>query len=560
MMADLSSTRDSGPIKPVLIIGGGPVGLITGILLARQGIASTIVERRDRPATAPKAHALNPRSLEICRAAGVDLDAIYARQTPPGEGATVRFVTRLRGEELGALPYERQDDAVRDLTPTPLINIAQPDFEAVLRDCVGRLPLIELSVGEEWLASVEDERGVVSTIRDRRTEREHEVPSQYLIACDGAASPVRQSLGIAMEGVPAVRHNVNIHFAADLRPLVKDRPAILYWLLDPAVNGTLIVYHLASSIVLVHHYDPARNRPEDFTPERCRELVAAAIGDPAVPFEVLGASPWVMTAQVAARYRQGRIFLAGDAAHRFPPSGGLGLNTGIADAHNLAWKIAGVRGGWAAPALLDTYESERRPVAMANSRQSLVNARLITELFGLLGYTADLGQSERRFAERLADPAMRAAISRNIEAHRQHFDSLALQLGYVYGEGGTPPADVSRYVPSFRAGARMPHAWIEHRGQRVSTLDLLSDTDFTLLTGPGGDAWEAAARAERVPVKIVRLQRDFVDPDGTWSSRSGIDPAGALLVRPDGHIALQGPDGRDAAGQVTRALQSLLGS
>lgn len=560
MMADLSSTRDSQPIKPVLIVGGGPVGLMTGILLARQGIASTIVERRDRPAFAPKAHALNPRSLEICRAAGIDLDAIYARQTPPGEGATVRFVTRLRGEELGALPYERQDDAVRKLTPTPLLNIAQPDFETVLRDGVTRSPLVELRTGEEWRASVEDEGGVVSTIRERRAERDYEVTSEYLVACDGAGSPVRQSLGIAMEGDPAVRHNVNIHFAADLRPLVKDRPAILYWILDPAVNGTLIVYNLASSIVLVHHYDPARQRPEDFTPERCRDLVAEAIGDPAIPFEVLGASPWVMTAQVAARYRQGRVFLAGDAAHRFPPSGGLGLNTGIADAHNLAWKIAGVRGGWAAPALLDTYESERRPVALANSRQSLVNANLITELFGLLGYTADPGQSERRFAERLADPARRAAIARNIEAHRQHFDSLALQLGYVYGEAGTPPSDVSRYVPSFRPGARLPHGWIERAGQRTSTLDLLSDAEFTLLTGPAGDAWEAAARRQVAPIKTVRLGRDFVDPSGGWSLQSGIDPAGGLLVRPDGHVAFQAATDGDADRALTRALQALLGS
>jgi 2-polyprenyl-6-methoxyphenol hydroxylase-like FAD-dependent oxidoreductase len=558
-MADLSSTRDFGPIKPVLIVGGGPVGLITGILLARQGIASAIVERRDRPAMAPKAHALNPRSLEICRAAGIDLDAIHARQTPPHEGAMVRFVTRLQGEELGVLPYERQDDAVRELTPTPLLNIAQPDFEAVLRECIARQPLVELRVGEEWRASAEDEHGVVSTIRHRRTEQEHARRSRYVIACDGAASPVRQSVGIAMEGAPAVRHNVNIHFAADLRPLVKDRPAILYWILDPAVNGTFIVYNLASSIVLVHHYDSALNRPEDFTPERCRQLVAAAIGDPSIPFEVLGASPWVMTAQIAANYRRGSIFLAGDAAHRFPPSGGLGLNTGIADAHNLAWKIAGVEGGWAAPALLDTYESERRPVATANSRQSLVNARLITELFGLLGYTADPRQSERRFKERLADPATRAAIAQNIEAHRQHFDSLALQLGYIYGASdGTPPADVARYVPSFRPGARMPHAWIERNGVRASTLDLLSDTEFTLVIGAQGEAWRKAARVQQTPLGLVQAGVDFSDPSGAWIGESGIDPKGALLVRPDGHVAMQARGDDDAAEALALAFDGLL--
>jgi hypothetical protein len=266
-----------------------------------------------------------------------------------------------------------------------------------------------------------------------------------------------------------------------------------------------------------------------------------------------------MTAQIAARYRHGRIFLAGDAAHRFPPSGGLGLNTGIADAHNLAWKIAALRRGWAAPDLLDTYETERRPVAVANSQQSLVNAKLIRELFDRLGYTADPGQSERRFAERLADPETRAIIAQNIDAQRQHFDSLALQLGYVYGEAGVPPADVSRYEPSFRVGARMPHAWIERAGRPASTLDLLSDTGFTLLVGRDGDAWEAAARAQTAPIRVARLGRDFADPAGSWATQSGIDPCGALLVRPDGHVALQAASDRDAAATLAQALRRTLG-
>jgi 2-polyprenyl-6-methoxyphenol hydroxylase-like FAD-dependent oxidoreductase len=535
----------------VLIVGAGPVGLMSAILLARQGIASVVIERRAERSTAPKAHALNPRSLEICRAAKMDLEKIYARQTPRDEGKTVRFVSRLNGVELGYLPYERQDEGVRSLTPTPLINIAQPDFEAVLLDAALQIPLIEIRYGHEWVNSEQDGQGVTSTIKQSGMAEYREVHS-YVIACDGAGSRVRAKLDIAMEGAAGFVNTVNIHFQADLRSLVGDRPAILYWILDPAVAGTFIVYNLSSSIVLAHRYDPEEVSSASFTVERCRELVSGAIGDNSIKINILGANPWVMTAQVACRYRDGRIFLAGDAAHRFPPTGGLGLNTGIGDAHNLAWKMGAVWNDYATSGLLDSYEAERRPVAMVNSNQSFVNADRLIELFDLVGIHPDRAE-EQPFAERLTDPGFREAVHRCVQDQREHFDSLALQLGYIYGEPGNVPSDVSAYTPVFRRGARMPHAWVSRSGKQISTLDLLSDTAFTLIVANTDREWTAAASALDLPVSIHRLGVDFTDEEGTWSVQSGVAQGGALFLRPDGHIALQADNAEAAQERLNEA-------
>ena len=525
----------------VLIVGAGPVGLITAILLARQGIASVVVERRFNRSSAPKAHALNPRSLEICKAAGIDLNRIYSRQTPADEGRTVRFVSRLNGIELGALPYERQDDAVRNFTPTPLINIAQPDFEEILLEIVREIPSIEIRYGHEWSGVEQDSRGVTCTVKQEKSS-EYLETYPWMIACDGAGSRVRSKLDIAMEGAAGLVNTVNIHFQADLRTLLGNRSAILYWILDPAVAGTFIVYNMSTSIVLSHRYDPNQVSVESFSVEKCSELVAGAIGDSSVEITIRGANPWVMTAQVASRYRVGSIFLAGDAAHRFPPTGGLGLNTGIADAQNLAWKLGAVWKGYEGEGLLDSYEAERRPVAVVNSNQSLVNAERLIPLFELVGVG---GSDQRPFEERLADPAFREAVHRSIESQREHFDSLALQLGYIYGEPDSVPKDVSAYVPVFRRGARMPHSWIRRSGETVSTIDLLSDTAFTLFVSEGDQEWTAAAETLKFPVQVCRLGVDFVDEEGTWAKQSGLAQGGVLFVRPDGHIALRAHDAQN---------------
>lgn len=520
---------------PVLIVGAGPVGLFAALLLARFGIASVVIERRATRLDAPKAHALNPRSLELCRALGIDIAELAARATPRADGGTVRFMTRLTGIELGSLPYERQDEAVRELTPTPLINLAQPEFEEVLLAHCAREPLITLQRGGRWLSAQQRDGEVMSVVA--REHGEAEIASRYLIGCDGAESSVRRHLGIALTGDAALQHRIMIHFEADLRPLMGERPAILYWTMDREVAGTFIAYDLSRRAVFMHRYDPATENASEFDIPRCRALVAAAIGDDSIPITIRHALPWVMNAQVAARYSEGRIFLAGDAAHRFPPAGGLGLNTGLQDVHNLAWKIAAAEQGWAANGLLETYDAERRPVAQANSTQSHTNADNIVKLIDGIARLAD-GATGAELDARLSAPAAAAEVAELVAGRIEHFDSLRLQLGFRYGG---PDLDAGRsiraFVPRAETGYRLPHAWIARRGERISSLDLVDPTGFVLLLMPQAERWHTTDLANHPRVGVQRLGVDFADPEGHFAALLGLPPHGALLLRPDGHIA-----------------------
>jgi 2,4-dichlorophenol 6-monooxygenase len=266
-------------------------------------------------------------------------------------------------------------------------------------------------------------------------------------------------------------------------------------------------------------------------------------------------STWNMSAQVAERYREGRTFLIGDAAHRFPPTGGLGLNTGVQDAHNLGWKIAAVEAGWAPEALLDSYEIERRPVARENADVSMRNAAKMLEVVQALGPGGD---GERG--------TVRAAIANQAE----HFDMLGLQLGFQYERGAIVPDGSARpacgnpvreFVPCGRPGARVPHGWTLRDGERVSTLDLLAPDRFTLITGRAGAAWiEAAAAIAAPPLRYVAIGRDVADTDGAWTARLGIENDGALLVRPDQHVAWRSAHGvANPGGALCSALSRSVG-
>jgi 2,4-dichlorophenol 6-monooxygenase len=274
-----------------------------------------------------------------------------------------------------------------------------------------------------------------------------------------------------------------------------------------------------------------------------------------------------MTAQIAERYRAGRVFLAGDAAHRFPPSGGLGMNTGIQDVHNLAWKLRLVCEGAAGDALLDTYETERRPVARENADHSMQNALRMIEVFEALGVpfdlNADRAAAHAQMTDTLAAPGGRERVRAAIENQRGHFDTIGLQLGIAYEDGalvpdGTPPATVanraSDHRPSTRPGSRLPHAWVLRDGVRVSTLDLVAEDRFTLLTGPAVSVADMGNA-----VRVLVDGRDFVDADGRWATLSGIGDDGALLVRPDQHVAWRASAARTGMeGEVLRAMARIL--
>ncbi len=539
---------------PVLVVGAGPVGMTAAILLAQLGVRSLVVEREAGPGSAPAAHVVNARTFEILRAAQLDMQAIAAACADPLDAGRVRWVTTLAGEELGELRYEQQGPDMLALTPTPLRNLSQHRLEPLLLAHLGKQAESEVRFGHMWEGLEQDEDGVTSRVRDVASGRQLEVRSRYLLAADGAGSRVRKALGIEPIGPARLAAFVMIHFEANLRELVRERPAVLYWITTPGAAGTFVAHDIDSTWVFMHAFDPERESLADYDEARCAAIVRAALGTDAYAFAIRTLRAWHMTAQVAERYRDGRVFLVGDAAHRFPPTGGLGLNTGVQDAHNLAWKLAAVEAGWAPAQLLTSYETERRPVARENCDVSLRNAGRMFEV-------------NRALAEGGDRARVRAAIANQAE----HFDMLGLQLGFAYADGAvvadgsTAPAlanPVREFAPSGRPGARLPHAWIERNGERASTLDLIESDRFTLIAGSGGGDWtRAAAGLASPPLRCLLLGRDVQDGDGAWAAQLGIEPGGALLVRPDQHVAWRSargvPDARDA---LRAAFAQLLGA
>ena len=552
----------------VLVVGGGPIGLIASILLAQQGINHVVVESRTDAQTAPAAHVVNARTFEIFRGAGVDMEQIERACQPVADGAWVRWVTTLAGEELGRVPFENLNriGELYGITPTPLRNLSQHHLEPILRDHVS-----SLVGGVSWISDAVTETGVLSTLQDVVTGDERTIESAYVIAADGAGSKVRDHHGIAMEGPESLQAFIMIHAHVDLRHVVGKRPATLYWPLDPRAAGTFVAHDLASEWVYMHIWDPELEPFETFTTERCEEIFKAATGTDDMELTIATFRPWRMSSQIAEHYADGRVFLVGDAAHRFPPSGGMGLNTGAGDGHNLVWKLAGVENGWAEELLLASYEPERRPVAVANADESLENAMRMFEVFAAAGVGASIEESIANFEAIVASEDGRNAIASAAQDQAEHFDMLGLQLGYRYepngwaviDDGTTPPhvANVVReYAPSTVPGVRMPHAWVERDGGRISTLDLVNHDRFVLLTASHELAdFARSMNKTSVPFSVIEVGRDVTDGDGLWRDASGLGDDGAIVIRPDGHVAWRG-SGMQSAENLTKILEDLGGT
>jgi 2,4-dichlorophenol 6-monooxygenase len=524
---------------PFLVVGAGPVGLTAAALLAQRGQRCLVAERRDGPLRHPAAHAVNARTLEIFRQAGLDMETIQAAATDPVDAGHVNFLTRLDGELIGRLPYERQGPECEEFTPTPLRNISQHRLEPILSAAAMAEPDVDLRYSTEWRSSEQDADGVTSTVVDLASGAEIQVRSRYLLAADGAGSGIRKSVGIEMQGPPSLESFVAVHFGADLREMVGDRLGVLHFVLDPAVSGVFVAHDIDREWVFMTSFDPDTEQVNDYDPLRAGDMVRDAAGRDDLEIEIKSIGSWHMSAQVAERMRDGRILLVGDAAHRFPPTGGLGLNTGIGDVHGLVWKLCAVEGGWAATSLLETYEVERRPVARHNCDESTANAFKLALLLESLGITE--GATTADMQARLDDPANRGAIESAVAEQASHFDLLGLQLGYVYATGAlsrgadspVPKQGSRTFDPSADTGARLPHGWLT---DGRSTLDLVHVDSLTLLSLGEHDTWRHALDAVDVPVEQVRLGADAtVAP--SWYATCGAQPGEAFLVRPDQHIA-----------------------
>ncbi len=512
----------------VLIVGAGPVGLAASILLAGHGVESLVVERNPSTTDHPKAHVVNTRTMEIFRSLGID-GAVREAALPDEALRHVRWVRSIAGPELGRLDAELEHD---DASPVHVASCAQDRVESILLGAAAKRG-VDIRFDTEVVALEPEIDGVSALVRtsDMRRGDGERLRARYVIAADGASSGIRHQLGIAMQGLPEIATMVGTYFHADLRSSFAKRPAVLYWIVNSAAPGTIIA--LDGAFRWVFHL-PQPPGVDELGEAEATRLVRTAIGDPRVPIEIRGIRPWRMSAQIAESYRHGRVFLAGDAAHRFPPTGGLGLNTGVQDAHNLAWKLAWVLDGRAPERLLETYESERKPVAEANSAFSLNNA--------LRGGSA-VGPGARIAMAKLEAggpdvPALLAQLQADIEANREHFGSRAMDLGFRYVTGAIVPADGAD-GDGAKVGERAPHAWlVPPDGARVSTLDLFG-ADFVLLTTGNAERWSAAGLDARVSLRVVAFGpgRELDDPTGEVARRYGLASGGAVLVRPDGHVA-----------------------
>jgi putative polyketide hydroxylase len=550
---------------PVLIVGGGPVGLTASIWLSRFGVPSLLVERHPGTAIHPKARGINIRTMEIFRQSGavraagrrgagdpavrgeyMDLETeVRAAGLPQDRVRFIIWAESLAGRELERRMPARMRADVQAISFVSAALCAQDDLEPVLRRHAESRGPGALRFSTELTSLEPTADGVVATLGDGERVR-----ARWVIAADGARSRVREALGIPLEGTPFLYRSVNVLLHADLTPWTADRPAALYFVEQPDLRATFLTINGANRWGFLINNLPETTDFAAYTPERCVALVRQGAGVADLDVEILGVAPWTAAAQVATRLRAGRVFLAGDAAHHMPPTGGFGLNTGVQDVHNLAWKLAGVFHGWADESLLDSYDAERRPFARAITAQALANSAAMGRVIG----AASPSPGVRARPEFLNEIGM---------IFGAHYDSTAL-----VPDGTALPAvanPITEHVPSARPGSRAPHVWLERDGARTSTIDLFG-RGFVLLAGPDGAAWREAGRtvatALGIPLEALTVgpAGELHDPEKAWTGAYGVDADGAVLVRPDAHVGWRGRSAvADPAGVLERALRSILG-
>jgi putative polyketide hydroxylase len=522
---------------PVLIAGGGLTGLAAAAFLARQGIRSIAVERLAQSSPLPRAAFFHMRTLEMFRGLGIE-DRIReesAREFVP-DGALIAMDC-VSGRKLADI-ISNLNEGVDAVSPCRRWFLNQPRLEPILRERARAAGATVLQ-GTEILALRQDAHGVTLRVRDVDGTHERDLAGRYLIAADGGHSKVRELLGIGYQGRGAFSRSLTIYFSADLSRWLGEKPWSIIYVNNPVLAGFFrmnragTVGFLGVNTLGDPQRDPdaAVNAASDVSEARLVELVRAGVGVPDLPVRIDGYSRWRASAEVAQKFSDGRVFIIGDAAHLMPPNGGFGGNTGIHDAHNLAWKLAQVIQGHAAPRLLDSYAAERMPVAHFTVEQA--------------------------FARYVARTAPWLAATQRTATIAHDFD---IEIGYLYGRDAVH-ADprTTRGLP----GSRLPHYWLERDGHRVSTIDLTGK--WLLLAGPQGTGWiEAAARVAAgfggLALEAWRVGADLADPDGGFASAVGISAAGALLVRPDGFVAWRS-DGStgDCAAPVAAALAHALG-
>ena len=532
---------------PILIVGAGPVGLSMALNLARHNICSCVVERNSGISRHPKARGVNVRTMELFRQWGNDIELLKYEQ--PKEARRFIWAESLQGEEITRIAVE--DTFIGSYSPTQSSLVSQDHVEESLRNSLKNYRNTEVHFSKEVISFEQDPSEVTIQILDQQKDQIELVRAQYLIGADGTRSTTRQQLGITMQGPGDLGYFCSVYCTLDLSPWLKHRPCIGFFFTDPKLGGRSFFSIDGKNHWIVGMRFLKENSRDDFTDTYCIQEIQRIVGKPDLSVQILNKNFWTMGAQIANQYRVGRVFLTGDAAHQLPPTGGLGMNTGIQDVHNLAWKLAWVLKYGISDSLLDSYYNERVAVAEQNMEWSLQNAKRYVEIAEVMRG----GNKEK--------------LKIKLKEQHQNLNHPGLDLGFVYHSKAviseneqTLSISPSIYRPTTLPGSRAPHVRLIQKGKVISTLDLF-ENEFVLLVGNGGQKWQMALGKLNLqfPVKIYRVadDGDLQDPEETWHNIYEVEKTGAVLVRPDGHVAWRCQATKDSPSEVLKTIFGLLG-
>lgn len=581
---------------PVLIIGGGGAGLTASMLLSNLGVRHILVSALPHTSALPKAHVLNQRTLEIFEEVGV-ADVVLAHSTPPENMKATAWYAGLTGPHDG---YGRRigklecwgggytDPDFINASPFRTANLPQIRLEPLLKQHAEKLGG-DIRFGHEAVALSQDADGVTVEVKIRETGETYATRARYLMGCDGGRF-VGKQVGIELEGQRNLMQQVSAHISYDFSKYLHDDDVLIRWLINPDFKGSF-----ASGVLVAMGPDHWGTRSEEwvlhinfehgdqaaFDDAAVLERMRAILGIPDFAPKIHLMSRWSLEGVLANRFQAGRVFVLGDAAHRHPPTGGLGLNSAVHDVYNLCWKLAMVLNENAGAALLDTYGVERRPVDAANVENSLraaFNHFMIDQALSLSPTRSpaeNWNELRPLWQDSPHSAAKRHALNAAIVSQTVEFRHHNIEFGYTYNSAavvsdGTPrpePLDRVRiYQPSTRPGHPLPHAFIERAGERIALNTLVHGGRFLLIAGEDGAAWVTAAReiaAELgIGIEAIRLgilDGDYVDARCAWTRQREIGPRGAILVRPDRYVAFRAMDADpDPATTLRHALRQIL--
>ena len=573
----------------VLVVGSGPAGAASALLLATYGVRTICVSKFPGTSRTPRSHITNQRTMEVIRDLGLESECV-ALATPAALMGENIYCTSVTGDELGRVltwgnhPTRKADYELS--SPTSMCdlpqNLLEPAFirQATLRGA-------DVRFHTEFVSLTQDANGVTATVNDHLLHTRYQIRAKYLIGADGANSTVVSQLNLPLEGKMGVSGSINVVFAADLSEYVAHRPSVLYWVIQPGSSvgglgiGVVRMVRPWNKWLSIWGYDLAEG-PPNLDDEKATSIVHALLGNKDIPVKIEATSTWTVNDMFATRLSEGRVFCLGDAVHRHPPTNGLGSNASIQDAFNICWKLAYVLEGKAAPSLLETYSEERAPVAKQVVQRANKSLGDFPPILGALGLfdTQDPQQMQRNMARLKEDSPeaedQRARLRGALDGTHYVYNAHGVEMNQRYAstavvtDGSAEPEarrDFELYhQQSSRPGAPIPHVWLTRRGHRISTLDLCGKGRFSILTGISGAHWATAAKeaAKKLSVEIVVNQigpgREYEDPYGDFARVRETEESGALLVRPDLFVGWRKAKWAETGGgELLAAMSRILG-